>query len=59
MNDYCRDNPGTTFLPAYVTGHGTLYAWTCSGAVAVAGDASINLDARGFAADWWYPLLPP
>lgn len=56
MNNYCRDNPGTALIPAAITGHGTLYGWTCRGGVAVAGTVGITLDPRGFASDWWYHL---
>jgi hypothetical protein len=27
---YCQDNPEATFVPAYATGHETLFAWSCS-----------------------------
>ncbi len=59
MNDYCRDNPGATFLPAFVTGHSTEYEWQCNGAIATAGMPVIALDPRGFGADFWFHLAPP
>ena len=63
---YCQDNPETTFVPAYATGHETLFAWSCSLGHAVPGKRMAKLDARGYRIDIWHevphdPLLrdPP
>lgn len=53
---YCRENPDAPFIPAYVTGHDTVYAWRCRGVEAVAGDPTETLDARGFVARLWRPV---
>jgi hypothetical protein len=59
MNGYCASNPGSMFIPAYVSGHDTAYAWSCEGTQAVAGRQVITVDARGFAKQYWYRLAPP
>ena len=33
---YCSENPGSPFIPAFVTGHATAYRWRCAGSEAVA-----------------------
>ena len=58
MNDFCRESPNATFIPAAITGHSTLYAWVCHGELAVARREVVALDARGFGAEYWYHLYP-
>ena len=29
---YCREHPGSDFIPMYVTGHDTIYRWRCADA---------------------------
>jgi hypothetical protein len=53
---FCRDNPYAGGVPAYATGHDTVYNYRC-----VSGHAEINgtlftPDRRGFAAELWTPL---
>jgi hypothetical protein len=55
VSRYCRENPGDT-VPAAVSGHDTLFAWSCVGKNAEAGKPVWRLDARGFAAELWKPL---
>ena len=50
---YCRDNPGSDFIPMVVTGHATIYDWRCVGRRAVAGKARRAVDAQGYIADNW------
>lgn len=54
--DYCRQNPGSTFIPMAVTGHDTIYAWRCAGAVAAPGAPIERVDRQGFVARVWKPL---
>jgi hypothetical protein len=54
-NAWCKANPGSSVVPAYVTGHDTIYSWTCAGATAIVSHA-IPVDKRGFAADQWKPI---
>jgi len=53
---FCRDNPSAGGVPAYATGHDTLYSYRCvSGHPEI--DATLfTLDPRGFAAELWTPL---
>lgn len=51
---YCREHPVTTAVPAYATGHTTLYAWRCAEGKAVRGRAIADLDERGFRSDLWH-----
>ena len=50
---YCREHPGSPGIPAFVTGHDTIYTWRCEGAGAVAGEPVEALDGRGFVARLW------
>ena len=52
-DQYCRDNPGAKFIPMFVTGHDTVYAWSCNGPRAVAGAPTQSVDAQGFASGVW------
>jgi hypothetical protein len=57
-DNYCRENPNSAFVPAYATGHNTIYAWRCSAGSAVSGKRAIKLDRRGYRADIWHRVLP-
>jgi hypothetical protein len=52
--NYCRENRDAAFVPAYATGHATLYEWRCSGGRAVRGKRMATLDARGYRSDFWH-----
>jgi hypothetical protein len=52
--DYCRANPDATFIPAFVTGHATIYSWSCRGQSAIPANP-VPLDARGFMVRVWKP----
>ena len=52
---WCRQgNSGA--VPAYVTGHATLYAWECRGGRAGPVRQVAQADARGFVAAYWRAL---
>jgi hypothetical protein len=53
---YCQDNPEARLVPAYATGHETLYAWSCSLGHALAGKRMAKLDPRGYRIDIWHPV---
>ncbi len=53
---YCSEHPDAESIPAYVTGHDTVYRWRCRGVDAVAGEPAEALDARGFVARLWKPV---
>jgi hypothetical protein len=50
---WCRENPGSKGIPMSVTGHDTIYEWSCKGRRAVAGKAVMTVDPQGYIADNW------
>jgi hypothetical protein len=54
--DWCRQNPDSDFIPAYVVGHDTIYAWRCRSGVPAIDRQMLTVDPRGFVADYWKPL---
>jgi hypothetical protein len=53
---FCRQNPGSTDIPMSVTGHATVYEWTCAGRKARIVGQTTGVDARGFIAGNWKKL---
>ena len=51
---YCRENPAATEVPAFATGHETIYSWRCAAGKAVRGAPIADLDRRGFRSDIWH-----
>jgi hypothetical protein len=51
---YCRENPAATDIPAFATGHETIYSWRCAAGKAVRGAPLAHLDQRGFRSDIWH-----
>ena len=56
MNDYCTQNPGSTFIPMSVTGHTTIYNWQCKDKTAEAASQAEEVDAAGYASSFWTEL---
>ena len=52
--NWCVANPNAAVVPAYVTGHDTIFRWSCLDGAAVASDPA-PLDARGFFQSDWKP----
>jgi hypothetical protein len=50
---YCRQNPGSDFIPMAATGHDTIYEWKCVGTKARPGKPVAPLDAEGYFAENW------
>jgi hypothetical protein len=50
---WCHTHINSEFIPAYVTGHDSLYSWRCSGGRPEAGARVGTLDARGFFDEYW------
>jgi hypothetical protein len=50
---WCRDNPGSKIIPMSVTGHDTIYEWSCKRHRAIAGKAVVTLDSQGYIANNW------
>jgi hypothetical protein len=55
-NDWCKANPKSDFIPMFVTGHDTIYAWHCEGDIAKPGKKVGSVDQRGFFEDYWKEL---
>lgn len=55
---YCRENRDATLVPAYATGHASIYSWSCSDGNAVPGKRLAKVDHRGFRVDFWYRVKP-
>jgi len=55
--DYCKANPNQD-IPAYVTGHDTIYAWHCSQQTPTVQQQVFTVDGRGFIAEIWYQINP-
>lgn len=53
---WCRQNPGSQFIPMVATGHATIYSWSCKGNRAVAGKPVVAVDPQGYIADNWKKL---
>jgi hypothetical protein len=53
---WCAENPGSDFIPMYVTGHDTIYRWRCQGAKAAATGEPLELDRYGFISRYWKPV---
>ena len=55
---WCRAHPDASFIPAYATGHATIFAWRCRDGVAVVTQQVFRVDPRGFVAEFWRELPP-
>lgn len=58
MADYCKGSPNAAFIPAYVTGRATVYAWGCAGGAPVVLQQVNSPDPRGFLSRFWYRIEP-
>lgn len=56
---YCRAHPGAGFIPLYVTGHATVYAWSCRDTDPTISATVAQADARGYVAGIWHRIPPP
>lgn len=53
---WCREHGDADVVPAYVTGHETIYAWRCHGGHAVVAGHPMHADPYGFVAENWRPV---
>ncbi len=53
---WCRDHPDAAFIPAYASGHATIFDWECRGGVAAIVRQRYKVDPRGFVAAYWKVL---
>jgi hypothetical protein len=54
--DFCQQQPDADIIPAYVTGHNTIYEWRCTHGTAEAVKQVFQVDAQGYIADVWYQI---
>jgi hypothetical protein len=50
---FCRENPDASVVPMVVTGHDTIYSWTCVHGVPKLQEPFAAVDADGYVADNW------
>jgi hypothetical protein len=50
---WCVQHAGSQNVPAYVTGHATIYLWRCDGPRPVASRSALSVDPRGFISQNW------
>jgi hypothetical protein len=55
--NYCRENPNAAEVPAYATGHRTIYRWKCIDGRAERDPTVSATDRRGFRADFWHVVV--
>jgi len=56
MADFCKENPGSDFIPMSVTGHATIYSWHCVKDTPELLDQIDKADAAGYLTRIWYPI---
>lgn len=54
--EWCAQHPGSPDIPAYATGHDTVYEWRCHEATAEIVRQVQSVDRRGFIAEYWKPV---
>jgi hypothetical protein len=52
-SNWCRDHANSDFVPAFATGHDTIYAWRCDGPQAVVERQVEHVDGQGFVVENW------
>jgi hypothetical protein len=56
--EFCTAQPSADVIPAAVTGHETVYEWRCKDGAPEIVRQVLQVDSRGFVADFWYALSP-
>lgn len=59
MRSFCAESPGSDVIPMYVTGHATIYDWSCDGKEPRRGRRVAELDPRGYVASIWHRISAP
>lgn len=54
--EYCQQNPNAEFIPAFVTGHATIYEWACKNGIAEITKQLLEVDAQGYPKQFWYEI---
>jgi hypothetical protein len=55
---FCREHPDTDVVPAYATGHETVYEWRCRAGQPEIVRQLLAVDAQGFQTAFWYRVTP-
>jgi hypothetical protein len=55
---FCRDNRKADVVPVFAAGRTTVYAWRCRAGVPQIVRQIQQIDRRGYAASFWYPVMP-
>ena len=58
-NDFCQANLASDFIPAYVTGHDTIYIWRCKAGKAEIDRQGFHVDKQGYIVEIWYVIPEP
>lgn len=58
MEEYCRTNLDSEFIPMSETGHDTVYSWHCVKDRPEVLEQLGEVDVAGFLAQIWYPIRP-
>ena len=58
IDDFCKANPNSQIIPMSVTGHDTIYNWTCVNDKAQITEQIGQVDAEGYLAQIWYAIEP-
>jgi hypothetical protein len=58
MKEFCKGSPSSDFIPAYVTGRATVYAWRCREGAPEVERALTVPDAQNFLSNVWHELTP-
>jgi hypothetical protein len=53
---FCAEHPGAGVIPAYATGHATIYEWRCKGIEPVIARQVLQVDAQGYPAPFWHDV---
>jgi hypothetical protein len=56
MNDFCKANPASDFIPVAVTGRATVYAWRCANGAPAIEKELTKPDTQGFLTMFWYEV---
>jgi hypothetical protein len=57
--DFCQTNLASDFIPAYVTGHDTIYIWRCKAGKAEIDSQGFHVDKQGYIVEIWYAIPAP
>lgn len=56
--EFCKANPASDVIPAYVTGRETVYEWRCKDGAPEIVRELVKPDAQGFLSNFWYEIGP-